>query len=76
MKELVNQRFIDFVKIIISKNKQVKKGDLAKIFNLKASTFSEILNKRINAPIEAISILSSKFDFSLEWVINETKKKD
>ena len=75
MKELVNQRFIDCVKIIISENKQVKKGDLAKIFNLKASTFSEILNKRMNAPIEAISILSSKFDFSLEWVINGTGKE-
>ena len=70
MKKLVNQRFIDVINFIISENPKIKKGEIAKRLNLSSSTFSEILNKRMNVSIETISLLSKKFNFSLDYLIN------
>jgi phage repressor protein C with HTH and peptisase S24 domain len=70
MKKLVNQRFIDAVKFIISEKPKTKKSEIAKIIKIGNSTFSEILKKRMNVSIEVLSLLSIHYNFSLEWLIN------
>lgn len=70
MKKLVNQRFIEAVKFIISENPKVKKSEIAVIIGIGNSTFSEILKKRMNVSIEVLALLSIHYKFSLEWLIN------
>lgn len=70
MKKLVNQRFIDAVKFIISEKPKTKKSEIAEIIKIGNSTFSEILKKRMNVGIEALALLSIHYNFSLEWLIN------
>ena len=70
MKKLVSQRFIEAVNYILSENSEVKKGEIAKKLNLSNSSFSEILNKRMNPSIEAISLISINYNISLYWLIN------
>ncbi|WP_299163202.1 helix-turn-helix transcriptional regulator [uncultured Tenacibaculum sp.] len=70
MKKLVSQRFIEAVNYILSENTEVKKGEIAKKLNLSNSSFSEILNKRMNPSIEAISLISINYNISLYWLIN------
>jgi phage repressor protein C with HTH and peptisase S24 domain len=70
MKKLVNQRFIDAVKFIISENPKTKKSEIAKIIKIGNSTFSEILKKRMNVGVEVLALLSIHYNFSLDWLIN------
>jgi phage repressor protein C with HTH and peptisase S24 domain len=69
-KKLINQRFIDAVKFIISENPKTKKSEIAKIVGIGNSTFSEILKKRMNVSVEVLALLSIHYKFSLEWLIN------
>lgn len=75
MKKLVNQRFIVAINSIISENPKIQKLEIAEKLQLNPSTFSEILKERMNVSIEVISLLSQKYDFSLEWLINGTGEK-
>jgi phage repressor protein C with HTH and peptisase S24 domain len=70
MKKLVNQRFINAVNFIITEKPKTKKSEIAKKLKIGNSTFSEILNERMNVSIDVLALLSTHYNFSLEWLIN------
>lgn len=69
MKEAINQRFIEAVNTIISNNKEYNKKIIASKLEIKPSTFSEILNKRMNISIDALLLFSEIFNVSIEWIL-------
>lgn len=69
-KKIINKRFIDSVKFIVSENPKIKKSEIAKTLNIGSSTLSEILKQRMHAGVETLALLSINYNFSLEWLIN------
>lgn len=70
MKKLVNQRFIAAINFIISEFPKTQKSEIAEKLHISKSTFSEILKERMNVSIDLVSLLSSEYGFSLDWLIN------
>jgi len=67
------------INYILDKNLVKNKSELSKILNLKPSTFSEILKKRMQPNILLYRILIEKFNFNSFWLITgegEMLRKD
>jgi phage repressor protein C with HTH and peptisase S24 domain len=69
-KKLINKRFIDVIKFIISENPKIKKSEIAESLNIGSSTLSEILKQRMNVSVDILSLLSIHYNLSLEWLVN------
>ena len=68
-KDLINQRFIIASENVLQNQGGLNKGRLAKKLGLSASTFSEILKKRMNVGVDTIAKLCELFDIRAEWMI-------
>ena len=47
----------------------ISKSALAESMNVKPAKFSEILNNRMNAGVDAIADLCDQYSFSAEWIL-------
>jgi transcriptional regulator with XRE-family HTH domain len=74
-KKLISKRFIECIKFIISENPKIKKSEIATSLNIGGSTLSEILKQRMNVSVEVLSLLSTRYNFSLEWLVNGSGEK-
>lgn len=69
-KEDINNRVIQAIEHLLSNNLVANKTELADAFNIKPTKFSEILNKRMNAGTDIISILCDRYNVSPSWLLN------
>lgn len=61
--------FYEAIEHILQENYVKNKGQLAKIFHISPSKFSEILNKRMNPGLNLFKILIEKFNINANWLI-------
>lgn len=69
IKEIVNQRFIECISVLISEKKVPSKSVLATKFNISNSKFSEILKGRMNVGVDILFFLVNDFNISSEWLL-------
>ncbi|MDR1197404.1 MAG: hypothetical protein LBK94_00095 [Prevotellaceae bacterium] len=73
-KLLINNRFIEAIFFLIDKKVVKNKSEICQKFNISASKFSEILNKRMLAGTELLSSLCKFYNISSDWLLlNEGK---
>lgn len=65
----INDRIIEAIYYILNCSESLSKTELAKIFGIKASKFSEILNKRMMAGTDVMSLLVKNFNISSNWLL-------
>lgn len=69
-KSSINKRFVDCVNYILSVNKSINKSDISNSIGVKANTFSEILNLRMNIATDHIANFINKYPIiSPEWLL-------
>lgn len=67
-KEEVNKRMIDAINHVLEHD-CLSKSALADIMGIKPAKFSEILNQRMKAGVDMMSILCDQFSISAEWLL-------
>lgn len=69
-KNSINIRFVECVNHVLTTINDVSKGDISNAMGVKANTFSEILNMRMNIATDHIAnfIMNYPF-FSAEWIL-------
>lgn len=65
----INDRIITAINYVLNTSDSLSKTELAKAFGIKASKFSEILNKRMMAGTDVMSLLVTKFNISPKWLL-------
>lgn len=65
----INDRIITAINYVLNSSDSLSKTELAKAFGIKASKFSEILNKRMMAGTDVMSLLVTKFNISPKWLL-------
>lgn len=70
-KTTVNQRFIKAVHYLIELKIAKNKTDIALNLRLSKSKLSEILNERMNVPIDTIAFISLFYGISADWLLND-----
>lgn len=68
-KEQINQRTIDAIYYLLNNVKGLNKTSLAASLNVKPAKFSEILNLRMNAGVDIVSLLTSVYNISADWLL-------
>ena len=68
-KEEINDRIIDAINYILNCRDSLSKTELAKEFGFKPSKFSEILNKRMMAGTDVMSMLVRRYKISPQWLL-------
>ena len=66
----INNRVIEAIYYVLNCSDSLSKTELAKEFGIKASKFSEILNKRMMAGTDVMSLLVKKYNISPNWLLN------
>ena len=69
VKDVINERFIFLINHIISEQMDSNKSNIAQKLGLKANTFSEILNNRMNVGTDIISTLCEVYNASPDWIL-------
>lgn len=69
MNKFEHKRFLLVINYLISENIVKNKSELANIFDISPSKFSEILKKRMMPGFELYEILISKFNINSEWLL-------
>lgn len=64
----INRRFIAAIESLL-KDKGLTKTKVAESLGIKPAKFSEILNNRMNAGVDAIADLCDQYNFSAEWIL-------
>lgn len=64
----INRRFIAAIESLL-KDKGLTKTKVAESLGIKPAKFSEILNNRMNAGVDAIADLCDQYSFSAEWIL-------
>lgn len=64
----INRRFITAIESLL-KDKGLTKTKVAESLGIKPAKFSEILNNRMNAGVDAIADLCELYSFSAEWIL-------
>ncbi|MDR0970742.1 MAG: hypothetical protein LBM67_09430 [Lentimicrobiaceae bacterium] len=67
-KSMINKRFVEAIKIVISTQK-IRKGTIADSVNISKSKLSEILNQRMNVSSDLVATFCEKYHFSPNWII-------
>ena len=65
----INDRIIEAINYVLNCSESLSKTELAKVFGFKASKFSEILNKRLMAGTDVMSLLVKNFNISPNWLL-------
>lgn len=64
----INRRFIAAIESLLN-DKGLTKTKIAESLGIKPAKFSEILNNRMNAGVDAIADLCDLYSFSAEWIL-------
>lgn len=65
----INKRFIAAIESLL-KDKGLTKTKVAQSLGIKPAKFSEILNNRMNAGVDAIADLCEQYSYSASWILN------
>ena len=65
----INKRFIAAIESLL-KYKGLNKTNVAQSLGIKPAKFSEILNNRMNAGVDAIADLCEQYSYSASWILN------
>lgn len=68
-KENINKRVITAIKWLLENTDGLTKTALADTFGIKPAKFSEILNERMLAGTDVMSVLCSKYHISSKWLL-------
>jgi len=68
-KKAINQRFINYVNLLISERKVKSKAVVAEKVGIKPSKLSEILNNRMNVGMDTIALFCDSYGVSAEWIL-------
>ena len=68
-KEDINKRTLKAIDWLLNSENAPSKAALASELNIKPSKFSEILNGRMNAGTDVMSLLCEKFEISSRWLL-------
>jgi len=68
-KNVINKRFIDSVNRLIESNLTLNKTILAESLGIGKSKFSEILNSRMNVPVDMIADYCYKYKIDANWML-------
>lgn len=68
-KEQINNRFLEAVMIILRQKIEKNKSALANSLGLKSSKFSEILNERMMAGTDLLSLICQKYNINPTWLL-------
>ena len=68
-KEDINKRTIKAIDWLLNSDRNLSKAILASELNTKPSKFSEILNGRMNAGTDIMSLLCEKYGISSHWLL-------
>lgn len=68
-KKEINKRFIAAIESLL-KDKGLTKTKVAQSLGIKPAKFSEILNNRMNAGVDAIADLCEQYSYSASWILN------
>lgn len=79
-KKSINNRFIEAVNFMLSKDNSLTKTAIADALNIGKSKFSEILNERMNANVDIIANFCTLYDINADWLLTGkgeiSKKQD
>ena len=68
-KEDIKKRTIKAIDWLLNSDRNLSKAILASELNTKPSKFSEILNGRMNAGTDIMSLLCEKYGISSHWLL-------